>query len=120
MERKGKERKGRRREKEGKRRGKERKGKERKKEGFDDLLQLQLQKKSHPPGGPGKLRGAFPGRSFNAMCLSKHPDVCQRFTVMITMDVASATIMENELDIRAKMMNIFTHVVNHSHVKVKH
>ena len=115
MERKGKEEGGKR-----KGRGEERKGKERKKEGFDDLLQLQLQKKSHPPGGPGKLRGAFPGRSFNAMCLSKHPDVCQRFTVMITMDVASATIMENELDIRAKMMNIYTHVVNHSHVKVKH
>ena len=77
-------------------------------------------KKSHPPGGPGKLRGAFPGRSFNTMCLSKLPDVCQRFTVMITMNVASATIKENELDIRAKMMNICTHVVNHSHVKVKH
>ena len=115
MERKGKEEGGKR-----KGRGEERKGKERKKEGFDDLLQLQLQKKSHPPGGPGKLRGAFPGRSFNTMCLSKLPDVCQRFTVMITMNVASATIMENELDIRAKMMNIYTHVVNHSHVKVKH
>ena len=89
MERKGKEEGGKR-----KGRGEERKGKERKKEGFDDLLQLQLQKKSHPPGGPGKLRGAFPGRSFNAMCLSKHLDVCQRFTVMITMNVASATIME--------------------------
>ena len=102
-ERKGKgqeeEWKGKERKKEGKgreeeRKGKERKGKKRKKDGFDDLLQLQLQKKSHPPGGPGKLRGAFPGRSFNAMCLSKHPDVCQRFTVMITMNVASATIME--------------------------
>ena len=117
MERKGKEEGGKR-----KGRGEERKGKERKKEGFDDLLQLQLQKKSHPPGGPGKLRGAFPGRSFNAMCLSKHPDVCQRFTIMITMSVASAAIMENELDIRAKikMRNIYTHVANHSHVKVKH
>ena len=41
MERKGKEEGGKR-----KGRGEERKGKERKKEGFDDLLQLQLQKES--------------------------------------------------------------------------
>ena len=45
MERKGKEEGGKR-----KGRGEERKGKERKKEGFDDLLQLQLQKKESPAG----------------------------------------------------------------------
>lgn len=35
------------------------------------------------------------------------------------MILASATIMENEQDIRAKLMNIYTHVVTHSHVKVE-
>lgn len=36
------------------------------------------------------------------------------------MILASATIMENELDIRAKLMTIiYTHVVSHSHVKVE-